>query len=140
MRRERVFKNTFEPACKDREVRVSGIVAGLRFGAFKYSRLPPEVRKAVDEEVERMASEARGLDEKDDWKLNMLDLKIRATQRVVSPRPRTKLWTVRVPSVPMPLDLLAGSVQRQKMDVGQYVGQCVLPNETRRIAALVESR
>lgn len=54
-----MFKNTFAPACKNRELDVNDIIAGLGFGAFKYRTLPPEVRKAVDEEMKRRAV-ARG--------------------------------------------------------------------------------
>lgn len=61
MKQERVFKNTFAPACENHELSVSDIIAGLGFGAFKYRALPPEVRKAVGEEMKRRtkAREAR---------------------------------------------------------------------------------
>lgn len=53
MKRERAFPNTFAPACGNRELGASEAVAGLGFGVFKYRALPPKVRKAVDEEMER---------------------------------------------------------------------------------------
>lgn len=53
VKQERAFPNTFAPACGNRELRVSEIIAGLGFGVFKYRALPPKVRKAVDEEMDR---------------------------------------------------------------------------------------
>ena len=74
VKRERAFKNTFAPSCEEQELTVGDIVTGMRFGLFKYRHLPPEVRGAVDEEIERMRKEAQREDETGDWKLMMLDL------------------------------------------------------------------
>lgn len=86
VKRERVFKNTFAPSCEDQELRVSDIVTGMRFGMFEYMHLPPEVRKAVDEEIETAKKEAQREDETDGWKLKMLDLEIGAVGREAVPR------------------------------------------------------
>lgn len=139
MKQERVFKNTFEPACRDRELRVSGIVAGLRFGAFKYDRLPPKVRKAVDEELERMAKGNQGGDGKDDWKLSMLDIKMREGRRAKNPKSKTEPSAVRMPSIPIPLSLLARDAQKQAMGM-EIVEQGMAPDEPVKIVALVESK
>jgi len=58
MNRGEEFENTFAPACKNRRLTAGEIVAGMRFGAFKYDLLPPNVRKAVDEEVKRQCKES----------------------------------------------------------------------------------
>lgn len=137
MKRERVFKNTFEPACEDRELRVSGIVAGLRFGAFKYDHLPPKVRKAVDEELESMAKEGQGDNGKDDWKLSMLDIKMREARGAKNPRSRTRPDTVRMPGISIPPSLLARDAQRQAMSM-EIAEQDITPDEPARIVALVE--
>lgn len=57
MGREEEFENTFAPACENRTLAAGEIVAGMRFGAFKYDLLPPKVRKAVDGEVKRQCRE-----------------------------------------------------------------------------------
>lgn len=134
MERERVFKNTFEPSCRDRELRVSGIVAGLRCGVFKYSRLPPEVRKAVDEEVGR----AKGDDKRHDWKLNMLDIEMAGVRRVESPRLGTKSGACRMLDISMPSSLLARGVPIQRASIERGVEQSMAPNEPGRIVALIE--
>lgn len=57
----RSFKNTFAPNVKAKEIRVSGIIAGLPLGVFHYNDLPPEVQRAVDEEMaRRKAAKAAG--------------------------------------------------------------------------------
>lgn len=59
MSRGERFENTFAPACGSRTLTAREIVAGMRFGAFKYDSLPPGVRKAVDEEVKRQQADNR---------------------------------------------------------------------------------
>lgn len=83
MSRERTFKNTFAPSCRDRELRVSDIVTGMRFGVFKYRHLPPEARDAVDKEIKRMREEAQREEATGDWKLDMLDLGMEARQEKI---------------------------------------------------------
>lgn len=56
VKQERVFQNTFAPACENRDLGVGEIIVGLSFGAIKYRALPPEVRKAVDEEMRSRVS------------------------------------------------------------------------------------
>jgi len=53
------FENTFAPECGNRALTAREIVAGMRFGAFKYDLLPPKVRRAVDEEVKRQQARPR---------------------------------------------------------------------------------
>lgn len=139
MNRERVFKNTFEPACRDRELEVSGIVAGLRFGLFKYDQLPPKVRKAVDEEIRRMVDEARRSG-KDGWKLNMLDIKMRVGAGAKNSKLGAKPGAVRMQGIPMPPSFVAGGRQWQEIYVEQGMGQNAAPNEPRKITARVELR
>jgi len=89
VKRERVFKNTFAPSCRNQELSASDIVTGMRFGVFRYRHLPPEVRVAVDEEIRRMKDEARRRNA-DDWELHMLDLGM-VVARHEDHRPQTPL-------------------------------------------------
>jgi len=59
MSRGEEFENTFAPECGNRALTAREIVAGMRFGAFKYDLLPPKVRRAVDEEVKRQQARPR---------------------------------------------------------------------------------
>lgn len=52
-----MFQNTFAPECENRDLGVGQIIVGLSFGAIKYKALPPDVRKAVDEEMRRRIRE-----------------------------------------------------------------------------------
>jgi len=74
MNREEGFENTFAPACKNRRLAAEEIVAGMRFGAFKYDLLPPNVRKAVDEEVKRQCKESAHMShaEESKWRVGLL--------------------------------------------------------------------
>ncbi|MDD9813416.1 MAG: hypothetical protein OXU37_03990 [Thaumarchaeota archaeon] len=136
MKREAVFKNTFEPTCGDRELRVSGIVAGLRFGVFRYSSFPPDVRKAVDEELERMAREGQKRSGKDDWKLNMLDIEMREVQRTKNSKSEARPDMVRLPGIQTLPSLLVKGVRGQSV----YIKQGAVPNEPAKIVARIESK
>ena len=49
----KLFKNTFAPRCDNEYLMVHDVITGLKFGAFCLDDLPPEVRDAVREELER---------------------------------------------------------------------------------------
>jgi len=48
-----VFKNTFAPNVVNDYLSVGTIINGLKRGAFRLDALPPDVRRAVSEELER---------------------------------------------------------------------------------------
>ncbi|MDD9813349.1 MAG: hypothetical protein OXU37_03645 [Thaumarchaeota archaeon] len=75
MKQERVFQNTFAPECENHELSVGQIIVGLGFGAFKYRKLPPEVRKAVDEEMRRRVKKREAHPYVDDSKRRIKMLK-----------------------------------------------------------------
>jgi len=53
----RTFKNTFAPNVRNEDLPAFAVVEGLRRGAIQQGKLPPKVRKAVREELDRQKAE-----------------------------------------------------------------------------------
>ena len=49
----RVFENTFAPTCKHKTLTADQIICGMRFGVFQTDSIPTDIRKAVQEEIDR---------------------------------------------------------------------------------------
>lgn len=54
---DRVFENTFAPNVRNKRLPVGSIIVGLKQSAFRLDDLPPDVRKAVGEELRRRDAE-----------------------------------------------------------------------------------
>ena len=62
---QKTFKNTFAPHIGNKVLTVHGIIAGLKTTLLHSVDLPPEVQKAVVEELKSRSAKNQGIPEKE---------------------------------------------------------------------------
>ena len=48
-----MFENTFASTCRHKTLTADQIICGMRFGVFQTDSIPPDICKAVQEEIDR---------------------------------------------------------------------------------------